>query len=193
MKRLCVFCGSNQGIRPAYAEAARGLGSTLAERGIAVVFGGGSVGLMGTLANAALSAGGRVIGVIPRQLVERELGHTALTELHVVESMRERKAVMADLSEGFIVLPGGAGTMEEFFEVWSWAQLGIHRKPCGILNVKGYYDPLLKLLDWMVEEGFLRPQQRAMVLVATTAEDLLQGFAEYEPPPVPGSISGNET
>jgi uncharacterized protein (TIGR00730 family) len=192
MQRLCVFCGSSPGLRPAYTEAARGLGTTLAGLGITVVFGGGSVGLMGSLADATLAAGGNVIGVIPRGLVERELGHLALTELRVVESMHERKAVMSELSDGFIVLPGGAGTMEEFFEVWSWAQLGIHRKPCGILNVEGYYDPLLTLLDWMVSEGFLRSKHRAMILVEHEPETLLRSLSAYEAPPTTEWISGRE-
>jgi uncharacterized protein (TIGR00730 family) len=193
MRHLCVFCGSSPGLRPTYIEAARRLGTMLAGSGITVVFGGGSVGLMGALADATLSAGGKVIGVIPRGLVGRELGHGALTELRIVDSMHDRKAVMSELADAFIVLPGGAGTMEEFFEVWSWAQLGIHRKPCGILNVDGYFDPLLAFLDWMVSEGFLRPQHRAMVLVERDLQQLLTRLSDYEAPPVAEWISGDKT
>lgn len=184
MKRICVFCGSSMGASPAFAEGARALGTALAEAGITLVYGGGGVGLMGVLADAVLEAGGEVIGVIPRPLWARELGHTGLTVLHVVDTMHQRKALMAELSDGFIALPGGAGTLEEFAEMWTWGLLGVHRKPCGLLEVNGYYAPLLALLDHMVEQGFLRPEHRAMVLVEQDPRRLLERFAAYEPPPV---------
>ncbi len=155
MQSVCVFCGSNSGRDPAYREAARSLGKTLAKANIRLVFGGGHVGLMGVVSNAALEAGGEAIGIIPRSLVERELAHPGLADLRVVGSMHERKAMMSDLSEGFITLPGGTGTLEEFFEVLTWAQLGEHEKPCGLLNTAGYYDPLLAVFDHMVDKGFL--------------------------------------
>ncbi|HSK98845.1 MAG TPA: TIGR00730 family Rossman fold protein [Rubrobacteraceae bacterium] len=185
MKRVCVFCGSSTGSEPAYTEAARTLGQTLAREGITLVYGGGHVGLMGVVADAALRAGGEVVGVIPRSLLEREIAHTGLTNLRVVGSMHERKALMSDLSDGFIALPGGTGTLEEFFEVLTWAQLGEHRKPCGLLNAGGYYDPLLALFDHMVAEGFLSEGRRAMVLVAPKPDPLLEAFARYRPPEVP--------
>jgi uncharacterized protein (TIGR00730 family) len=157
----------------------------LAEANIRLVFGGGHVGLMGVVSNAALEAGGDVIGVIPRSLVERELAHAGLTDLRIVGSMHERKALMFDLSEGFITLPGGTGTLEEFFEVLTWAQLGEHEKPCGLLNVAGYYDPLLSVFDHMVHKGFLSESNRALVLVESGPERLLQRFESYQPPRPP--------
>jgi len=182
MRSICVFCGSSPGNDPAYAEAAQLLGRTLAESDTTLVYGGGHVGLMGLVADAALEAGGEAIGVMPRSLVDREIGHTGLTKLHVVRSMHERKAMMSELSEGFIALPGGNGTLEEFFEVLTWAQLGEHGKPCGLLNVAGYYDPLLKVFDHMVEKDFLRGAHRELVLVAEDPSSLLQRFEDYEPP-----------
>jgi uncharacterized protein (TIGR00730 family) len=182
LQSICVFCGSSTGSDPAYTEAARSLGTTLAEADIRLVFGGGHVGLMGEISNAALAAGGDVIGVIPKFLVERELAHEALTDLRIVRSMHERKALMSDLAEAFIALPGGAGTLEEFFEVLTWAQLGEHQKPCGLLNVAGYYDPLLTVFDRMVEAGFLSESNRALLLVENEPERLLQRFDHYEPP-----------
>jgi len=182
MNSICVFCGSSPGNDPAYAEAARRLGRTLAERDTTLVYGGGHVGLMGVVADAALEAGGEVIGVMPRSLVDREIGHKGLTKLHVVGSMHERKALMSELSDGFVALPGGNGTLEEFFEVLTWAQLGEHGKPCGLLNVAGYYDPLLKVFDQMVEKDFLRGAHRELVLVADDPSSLLQRFEGYEPP-----------
>ena len=175
MQSVCVFCGSSTGNDPAYTEAARSLGTTLAEANIRLVFGGGHVGLMGVISNAALEAGGDVIGVIPKSLVERELAHAGLTDLRIVGSMHERKALMSDLSEGFIALPGGTGTLEEFFEVLTWAQLGEHEKPCGLLNVAGYYDPLLAVFDRMVEAGFLSESNRALVLVESDPSDCFKG------------------
>jgi len=182
MQRLCVFCGSSSGHDPAYASAAAQLGRVLAERGIGLVYGGGRVGLMGIVADAALAAGGEVIGVIPQALLERELGHRGLTELRVVDSMHARKALMGELAGSFIALPGGVGTLEELFEVWSWATLGLHRKPCGLLDVNGFFAPLVSFLDRQVKEGFIQPEYRAMLMLAATPEALLDAFAAYEPP-----------
>ena len=193
MQSLCVFCGSRQGLDPAYTKAARSLGTMLAEANIRLVFGGGHVGLMGVVSNAALEAGGDVIGVIPRSLVERELAHAGLTDLRIVGSMHERKALMSDLSEGFITLPGGTGTLEEFFEVLTWAQLGEHEKPCGLLNVAGYYDPLLSVFDHMVHKGFLSESNRALVLVESEPERLLQKLESYQPPKIAKWIDQSET
>jgi uncharacterized protein (TIGR00730 family) len=178
MERICVFCGSNAGIRPAYAQAARDLGTALACRGIALVFGGGSVGLMGAIADAALEAGGEAIGVIPESLVARELAHPRLTELHVVQTMHQRKAKMVELSSAFVSLPGGVGTLDETFEILTWAQLGIHDKPVGILNVEGYFDPLLGLLDAAVREGFLPEDGRARVIHETEPQRLISRILE---------------
>ena len=179
LKRICVFCGSSVGARPAYAAAARELGSTLAQRGLGIVFGGGKVGLMGVLADAALAAGGKIIGVIPEGLVAREIAHNGLTELRVVHSMHERKTLMADLADGFIALPGGYGTFEEFLEAVTWTQLGIHKKPCGLLNIDGYYDALLTLLDRAVADGFLRHANRSLVLDARDVPTLLEKLGAF--------------
>jgi uncharacterized protein (TIGR00730 family) len=179
--RICVFCGSSVGARPRYAAAARELGRTLAGRGLGVVFGGGKVGLMGVLADAALAAGGEAIGVIPEALVAREIAHNGLTELRVVRSMHERKTLMADLADAFIALPGGYGTFEEFFEAVTWTQLGIHRKPCGLLNVDGYYDALLALLDRAVSDGFIRGVNRSLVLDAPDVLMLLEKLEAFRP------------
>jgi uncharacterized protein (TIGR00730 family) len=193
VQSLCVFCGSRQGLDPAYTKAARLLGTMLAEANIRLIFGGGHVGLMGVVSNAALEAGGDVIGVIPRSLVERELAHAGLTDLRIVGSMHERKALMSDLSEGFITLPGGTGTLEEFFEVLTWAQLGEHEKPCGLLNVAGYYDPLLSVFDHMVHKGFLSQSNRALVLVESEPERLLKRIESYQPPKTAKWIDQSET
>lgn len=193
MNSICVFCGSSPGKDPAYAEAARLLGHTLAERNITLVYGGGHVGLMGVVADAALEKGGEVVGVMPKSLVEREIGHTEITKLHVVGSMHERKALMSDLSEGFIALPGGNGTLEEFFEVLTWAQLGEHGKPCGLLNVSGYYDPLLAVFNNMVSQEFLRPEHRKLVLLEEDPSALLGRFENYEPPKTVKWIESSET
>ena len=182
MNSICVFCGSSPGNDPAYAEAAQRLGRILAESDTTLVYGGGHVGLMGVVADAALGAGGEVIGVMPRSLVDREIGHKGLTKLHVVGSMHERKSLMSELSDGFVALPGGNGTLEEFFEVLTWAQLGEHYKPCGLLNVAGYYDPLLKVFDQMVEKDFLKKEHREIVLVEENPFALLERFENYEPP-----------
>ncbi len=179
---LCVFCGSARGARSEYLDAARAVGRLLAERGIAVVYGGGNIGLMGAVADAALEAGGEVHGVIPRSLLEWEVGHAGLTRLHVVDSMHERKALMADLADAFVALPGGFGTFEEFCEVLTWSQLGLHRKPCALLNVAGYYDPLLALFDRAVEERFLSPVHRGLVLEDDDPARLLERLAAYDPP-----------
>jgi uncharacterized protein (TIGR00730 family) len=184
VRRVCVYAGSNPGSDPAYAEGARALAGLLAERGIGVVFGGSNVGLMGVLADTALAAGGEVIGVMPQALVDREIGHRGLTEMRVVGSMHERKALMADLSDAFVAIPGGIGTLEELIEVYTWSQLGIHQKACGLLNLRGYYDALAAFLDHAVEEGFLRPQHRAVLSVAADPGELLDRLAAFEPPTV---------
>jgi uncharacterized protein (TIGR00730 family) len=178
---VCVFCGSSPGRRSAYAEAAQHLGRTLARGGKRLVYGGGNVGLMGLLADAALEHRGEVIGVIPRHLVDREVAHSGLSQLRVVDSMHQRKQSMADLSDAFIVLPGGLGTLEEFLEVWTWGQLGLHRKPYGLLNVAGYFDPLLAFLDHAVEERFVSTDHRALLRVADDPEALLDALETYEP------------
>ena len=193
MQSVCVFCGSSTGSNAAYTEAARSLGTTLAEANLRLVFGGGHVGLMGEISNAAIAAGGDVIGVIPKFLVERELAHEGLSDLRIVGSMHERKALMSDLSEAFIALPGGTGTLEEFFEVLTWAQLGEHKKPCGLLNVAGYYDPLLTVFDRMVEVGFLSESNRALLLVEGDPERLLKRFDHYEPPKIAKWVDRSET
>jgi uncharacterized protein (TIGR00730 family) len=181
-QRICVFCGSSSGIRPGYAAAAALLARHLVARRISIVYGGGKVGLMGTLADAALEAGGEVIGVIPRSLVEKEVAHGRLPDLRIVGSMHERKAQMAELSDAFIALPGGYGTFEEFCEILTWTQLGLQRKPCGILNVEGYYDRLLGLFDHAVAEGFLKPVHRQMVVSDTDPESLIERLLEYHAP-----------
>ncbi len=178
-----MFCGSSPGRTPQYVEAARSLGTLLARRDIGLVYGGASVGLMGTLADAALAAGGEVVGVIPQQLVDREIAHPDLTTLKVVGDMHERKSAMAALSDAFVALPGGPGTLEEFFEVWTWAQLGLHTKPVGLLNVGGFYQPMQAVVDHMVEEGFMSPLFRDHLLVDSDAEALLDRFLSYTPPP----------
>ena len=193
MKRICVFAGSNSGLRPDYLAAARDLGRALAKRGLGVVYGGARVGLMGGLADAALAGGAAVIGVIPEALVAKEVAHQNLTELRVVKSMHERKAMMADLADGFVALPGGWGTVEEFFEILTWAQLGIHRKPCGLLNIQGYYDHLLAFVDHGVAEGFVRREQRPIISVASSANELLDMFAAYRAPVVSKWIDRSQT
>jgi uncharacterized protein (TIGR00730 family) len=181
MKRICVFCGSSAGNRAEYRACAEALGTELVRRNIRLVYGGGNVGLMGAIADSVLKAGGEAIGVIPEHLMAREIGHSHLTKLHIVRSMHERKALMADLSDAFIALPGGFGTLEEFFEVLTWSQLGLHAKPCGIVNVLDYYTPLLAMLDHAVEERFLKAQNRALVLARETPTELLQALEEWHP------------
>ncbi len=184
MKRICVFCGSSSGAKPEYAQAAKRLGSVLVERRLGLVYGGGNVGLMGQIANAVIEQGGEVIGVIPRGLLERRVALTGLSDLRVVGSMHERKAVMAELADGFIALPGGLGTLEELFEVWTWAQLGLHQKPCGLLNICDYYTPLITFLERLVAEGFLADAHRSMVMVQDQPEALLDQFDHYRAPVV---------
>lgn len=193
MKSLCVFCGSSAGDDPGYREAARSLGGELARRGIRLVYGGGHVGLMGVLADAVLAGGGHVLGVIPKALMDREVGHGSLTELRVVGSMHERKAMMAAESDGFLALPGGIGTLEELFEVWTWGQLGIHAKPCGILNILGFYDGLITFIRHAVSQGFLRPQHLEMLLLDADAASLLARMVAYRPPAVPKWLERGET
>jgi uncharacterized protein (TIGR00730 family) len=181
MRRICVFCGSSPGTRPEYGAAAEEMAAELVRRNIGLIYGGGNVGLMGIIADAVLRAGGEVQGVIPEHLMAREVGHRGLTKLHVVRSMHERKALMADLSNAFVALPGGLGTLEEFCEVVTWTQLGLHAKPCGVLNVLGYYSPLLAMFDHAVGERFLKPENRALVLARKRAADLLQALEEWSP------------
>jgi uncharacterized protein (TIGR00730 family) len=181
-RRLCVFCGSRPGVLPAYQEAARDLGRRLAAHGVELVYGGGNLGLMGLVANACLEAGGSVIGVIPQALLEWEVGHVDLTRLEVVDSMHARKARMAELADAFIALPGGLGTFEELFEILTWGQLGFHTKPVGLLNVAGYYQPLVQMVDAGVTQGFMKPENRALLLVGDTAPELLDAMAHYQPP-----------
>ena len=182
--RVCVFCGSNPGRLPDYRAAALALGTLLARKGIGLVYGGASVGLMGVVADAALAAGGEVVGVIPQLLADKEMAHRGLSALHVVGSMHQRKAMMAELSDAFVALPGGAGTLEEIFEIWTWAQLGEHVKPCGLLNVAGFYDGLIDFLDHAAAESFMRPQHRAMLLTAANPAAMLTALHEYVAPTV---------
>jgi uncharacterized protein (TIGR00730 family) len=193
MKRVCLFCGSSTGVRAEYTEAAAATGELIARRGLALVYGGGHVGLMGVAADAALRAGGQVIGVITQALVGWEVAHDGLTEQHVVRTMHERKAKMAALSDAFLVLPGGIGTLEEFFEVWTWGQLGEHSKPVGLLNAGGYFDGLIGFLDTMLAEGFLKARHREMLIVADTPTAVLDAFTRYEPPAVGKWIERTET
>jgi uncharacterized protein (TIGR00730 family) len=193
IRSVCVFCGSNAGNDPRFAAAARDFGALLATEGIALVYGGGSVGLMGVVADAVLANGGKAIGVIPRALWDREVGHRNLTELHIVETMHERKAMMASLADAFVALPGGLGTLEEIFEVWTWAQLGIHAKPVGFLDAEGFYGPLLEFLDRAVDAGFVRAQHRAVAIVDADPAALLRRLAGYEPPRVQKWIDASES
>lgn len=184
MRRIAVYCGSSIGSRPAYAEAARAMGSSLARRGIGLVYGGGNVGLMGEIAKSVMQAGGEAIGVIPRFLEEKEIAYRDITELRLVETMHQRKKVMEELADGFIALPGGFGTLEEFFEMLTWAQLGHHAKPCALLNVEGYYDRLLAMLRHGCEERFIRKEYYDMVLQDYDPERLLDRMDAYSPPKV---------
>ena len=193
MRRVCVFCGSSVGNQPAYAEAARAMGAVLARRGIGLVYGGGNVGLMGVVADAVMEHGGEAIGVIPQSLADREIAHTSITELRVVDSMHTRKAMMAELSDAFIAMPGGVGTFEEFFEVVTWTQLGLHRKPCGLLNVHAFYTPLAAFIDQAVTEGFIKPVHRAAIVVDSDPARLLDTLATIDLPAVPKWIGREET
>ena len=182
---VCVFCAASPGVNPAYVEQAAAMGRLLASTGRRLVYGGGRTGLMGALADAVLDAGGEAIGIMPRHLVEREVAHVGLTELHVVASMHERKALLAELSDGFLALPGGLGTLEELFEVWTWGQLGLHRKPYGILDVNGFFAPLLSFLDHAVTEGFIRQEYRDLLVVDDDPRDLLERMQAMHPPALP--------
>lgn len=182
LRRVCVFCGSSRGARPRYLDAARDLGRALADAGIDLVYGGGNVGLMGAVADAVLDGGGRVTGVIPEHLTAREMGHPRVSDLRVVDTMHERKALMHDLSDGFVTLPGGLGTMEELFEIWTWLQLGLHVKPIGLLQVEGYFDGLLAFLDHAVEEGFVALGTRRVLMSDSDPDDLIARLADFDPP-----------
>ena len=176
MKRVCVFCGSSLGRNPVYAEAAKQLGNALANRNLGLVYGGANIGMMGELANAAIDAGGEVIGVVPTIFVEKEIAHAALSDLRIVDSMHERKALMAELSDAFVALPGGFGTLDEFFEMVTWTQLGLHHKPCGVLNVCGYYSKLTDFLDYAVSEGYIKPHHGSLIQIDENPEALLKKF-----------------
>lgn len=193
IKNICIYCGSSPGRREAYAAAARILAETLVRRGIGLVYGGASIGLMGTVADHVLQHGGTVVGVIPEALMRKEVAHYQLTELHVTRSMHERKTLMAELADGFIALPGGLGTLEELFEIWTWAQLGFHAKPCGLLNVDGYFDPLLEFLDRAADEQFIKSVHRTMLLVESEPEALLDRLARYQSPIVETWVGKDET
>jgi len=182
MKRICVFCGSNPGRDPVYMETAEKVGLFLAENGVELVFGGGRVGLMGKIADTVMENGGSVIGIIPKSLSDKEVAHQGLTELHIVDSMHTRKAMMEDLSDGFIALPGGFGTFEELCEIITWAQLGFHEKPCGFLNVNGYYDPLVELFDKATDQQFVRPKHRELVIIESDIKSMFQKMQDYKPP-----------
>jgi uncharacterized protein (TIGR00730 family) len=190
---VCVFCGSNGGADPAYVAAAEAVGDGLARRGIRLVYGGGGVGLMGALADAARAAGGEVVGVMPQQLIDREIGHTGIDDLRVVDSMHERKALMVELADAFVALPGGIGTLEELFEVYTWAQLGIHAKPLALLDVAGYYEPLAAFLDHAVAQRFLRAETRAMLAIADSIDGVLETFDRWRPPAMHKWIDLDET
>jgi uncharacterized protein (TIGR00730 family) len=193
IKNLCIYCGSRAGRLESYADAARALAESLVKRDIGLVYGGASVGIMGIVADHVLQLGGRAVGVIPESLMRREIAHDGLTELHVTPSMHARKMLMAELSDGFIALPGGIGTLEEIFEVWTWAQLGLHQKPCGLLNVESYYDPLRNFLDHTVAEQFVQPDIRAMLIVASEPEALLERFLAYRAPRKTQWVEKDET
>jgi hypothetical protein len=193
MDRICVYCGSSPGRLPEYSDAARMLGHELAARKLGLVYGGASVGVMGAVADAILEKGGEAIGVIPFALATREVAHSGLDDLFVVDSMHERKAKMAELSDGFIALPGGWGTIEEIFEMLTWAQLGFHQKPCGLLNIAGYYDQLFAFLEHAIDQRFVREEYRPMIMMEETASDLLDRYQQYQAPSVRKWIGPEET
>lgn len=193
IRNVCVYCGSSVGVRAGYAERAREFAASLLRRGLNLVYGGAGVGIMGVLADAMLAGGGRVVGVIPRPLVARELAHRNLTELRITESMHERKSLMAELADAFVALPGGAGTLEELFEAWTWAQLGLHRKPCALLDADRYFGGLIEFLDHATREGFVQAQHRAMLLVSGDPEDLLDRLARYAAPPIEPWLRASQT
>ncbi|WP_413568211.1 TIGR00730 family Rossman fold protein [Bdellovibrio sp. HCB117] len=185
MKKICVFCGSSSGVRPEYLEMARELGKTFAMNGIALVYGGAKIGLMGAMADSCLAHGGKVIGVIPQVIMQKEVAHTGLTDLQVVDSMHTRKARMAELADAFIALPGGFGTFEELCEIVTWAQLGLHQKPIGVLDVHEFYKPLKELIESGMREGFIRDEYKGLVVFANSPDDILNKFASYTPVPTP--------
>lgn len=191
-KRICVFCGSSPGSLPDYLAAARELGAALVRHNLGLIYGGAHVGLMGEIANSVMQHGGEAVGVMPQSLIDREIAHQGLSELHIVQSMHERKALMAELADGFIALPGGFGTLEELFEIVTWGQLGLHRKPFGLLNVNQFFDQLIGFLDFAVSQQFIRPQHRQMILVDAGADQLLERFAAYDAPNAPKWISREE-
>ena len=190
---ICIYCGSSPGKRDAYATAAIALAESLVRRNIRLVYGGASIGIMGTVADQVLKLGGQVVGVIPKALAHKEVAHANLTELHVTQSMHERKTRMAELADGFIALPGGIGTLEELFEIWTWAQLGFHNKPCGLLNVEGYYDSLIGFLDHVLAEQFVKSHHRTMLMVETDPDALLDRYVAYQPPAVKHWLGKDET
>ena len=190
---VCVFCAANPGADPVYARQAAAMGRFLAESGRRLVYGGGRTGLMGALADGALSAGGEVIGIMPKHLVDREVAHTGLAELRVVASMHERKSMLSELSDGFLAMPGGLGTLEELFEIWTWGQLGLHRKPYGLLEVNGFFAPLLTFLDHAVTEGFIRPEYRALLVVDADPGSLIQRMESMSPPALPRWVDREST
>ncbi|MBO1003271.1 TIGR00730 family Rossman fold protein [Pseudogracilibacillus auburnensis] len=193
MKNIAVFCGSSNGASKVYIDSAKKLGKELAKRDITLVYGGASVGVMGAVADAVLEEGGQVIGIMPSFLEQREISHQRLSELIVVDSMHERKAKMAELADGFVALPGGPGTLEEFFEIFTWAQLGLHQKPCGLLNINHYFDPLVELFNHMTKEQFLQEKYRSMALVDTEPNRLLEKFNAYEPPAIKTYMNEKQT
>ncbi len=189
---ICIYCGSSSGRHEKYDSAANALAEALVSRNIKLVYGGADIGLMGVVANQVLNLGGEVIGVIPKALALKEVAHKHLTQLHITESMHERKMMMAELSDGFIALPGGIGTLEELFEIWTWAQLGFHNKPCGLLNINGYYDSLIGFLDHVLAEQFLKKEHHAMLLVETNPNTLLDRYSNYQPPAIRHWVSKDE-
>lgn len=193
MKNICVYCGSSPGRLEAYADGARALAQALVARDIGLVYGGASIGLMGLIADTVLQLGGRAVGVIPQALARKEVAHKGLTELHITHTMHERKTLMAELSDGFIAMPGGIGTFEELFEIWTWAQLGIHAKPVGLLNVAGYFDALTTFLDHATQEQFLKPQHRSVLIVEPEPVALLDRFAAYQPPEIQKWLASDES
>lgn len=193
MKSICVFCGSNPGANPVFMETAEKLGLFLVEKNVGLVYGGGRVGLMGKIADTVMANGGNVIGIIPKSLSDKEVAHQGLNELHIVDSMHTRKAMMADFSDGFIALPGGFGTFEELCEIITWAQLGFHAKPCGLLNIEGYYDPLVKLFDTATKERFVRPEHRKLVLIENEIERLFELMVNFKSPDIKKWLERDET
>jgi len=193
IKSICIYCGSSPGRLEAYAEAAIAVAEALVSRNIRLVYGGASIGIMGLVADQVLKLGGQVVGVIPKGLAHKEVAHQQLTELHITQSMHERKMRMAELADGFIALPGGIGTLEELFEIWTWAQLGIHNKPCGLLNVEGYYDSLIGFLDHVLAEQFVKKHHHELLMVDSNPDRLLERYLNFQPPVVKHWVGKNET